>query len=607
MSPKNKKRNFINNFLWYASGLHIRELSSLSQSKSNYFAIGSVNIFNSILIFLLSSWSFHIAFPKVYYPICYILGIIICILVFIFNRQTISSLSSSETNSKFQRHSLTLFPITLFALFFSAIISTPIKFHLFDISLDATFLQRIAAFDKISDANISTKLTSWSLTLVVALIILLPTLIKYYTLQSNFQKKRSSLINEFMWFCSGANKEILRKCPNEFSKYFGIGGTILFTALMASLSGGYAFFTAFDNATIAICFGLFWGAMIFNLDRFIVNTMYSDGLPTISLKELLGGLPRLVIAIFLGIVISYPLELKLFEDEINARIEKLKVENLKEYNGTLDATFTTIASNNKEVKELEVKKEKLQGEIDDAKQKWESIKKVARTGTKLDDEGNTVPYIYYVWPDEYYLKKKDYEDVKNRNEFDIEDYRQKMKGIDNKIAADEKVKSGYEASHNKENIALSDLSTRMEAFGKLKEEKPSIRIASLVIMLLLIIIEIAPVLFKMMMSSGDYEVIQNAERNEIQVAEIVRISEKNDWANTEITKLIEENKKKINEKQNELATELSSNQELLMAIAKAQAEIAQVAIEKWKEQEMKRAIENPESFIQSNSSGNKTA
>ena len=145
----------------------------------------------------------------------------------------------------------------------------------------------------------------------------------------------------------------------------------------------------------------------------------------------------------------------------------------------------------------------------------------------------------------------------------------------------------------------------MEAFGILKDEKSSIRVASLFIMLLLIIIEVAPVLFKMMMSSGDYEVIQNAERNEIKISEIVRISRQNDWANTEINILVEDNKKKIRAKENELNAELSSNQKLLIEIAKAQSEIAQVAINQWKEQEIKKALENPEIFVKmTNSSFN---
>jgi len=605
MQQKNKKRrNFFTNFIWYASGQGLRDLSSISNHRSNFFAIGGVNIFVSLVVFLLGALSFHLAFPKVASVIYYLLGLTMGIIVFTFNRQTINALCQSEISGRIQRISLTLIPILLFSAFFGIVISTPLKFYLFDIPITTNIIDRISELDTISDENISTKISSWSLTLLLMIIIILPSLLKYYSIINSNQKKRSNILNEFMWYCAGANKEIIRRCPNEHAKYFGIGGTILFTALMATLSGGYAFYTAFDNATIAICFGLFWGAMIFNLDRFIVNTMFSDGEASISLKELIGGLPRLIIAIFLGIVISYPLELKLFEDEINARIEKLKVENLKDYNSILATTFSQIGSKNVQIKELESKKDKLQNEINQAKVEWESINKVAKKGTKKDEKGNLVPYIYYVWPEEYYRKKDDFDAIKHRNGIDIEDCRNQIKSIQNKINSDEKVKEGYESSHNKENIALNDLSTRMEAFGKLKEEKSSIRISSLFIMLLLIIIEIAPVLFKMMMTSGDYEVIQNAERNDIKVTELVRISEKNDWANTEITKLIEDNKKKIIEKQNELNAELNTNHELLLAIAKAQAEIAHLAINQWKEQEKKNALENPGSIIKTKNSTN---
>lgn len=98
-------------------------------------------------------------------------------------------------------------------------------------------------------------------------------------------------INEFLWTCSGANKAVLRQCPSDYAKYAGIGGTILFTALMAAFSGGYALNFVFKNVYMAMAFGLFWGALIFNLDRFIVNTMYSDGKHTISWGEIKSGLP----------------------------------------------------------------------------------------------------------------------------------------------------------------------------------------------------------------------------------------------------------------------------------------------------------------------------
>ena len=91
-----------------------------------------------------------------------------------------------------------------------------------------------------------------------------------------------SINNLFLW-ASGADLDILKQAPTDNNKYFGIGGTILFTALMASFAGGYAFFTAFKNPTLAIVFGLFWGALIFNLDRYIVSTFgVGDGKKTIS-------------------------------------------------------------------------------------------------------------------------------------------------------------------------------------------------------------------------------------------------------------------------------------------------------------------------------------
>ena len=142
--------------------------------------------------------------------------------------------------------------------------------------------------------------------------------------------EKSNWYNEFLWWCAGANKKILRQCPTEYAKYAGMGGTIFSTACMAALSGGYAISTVFENTIISFLFGLFWGfVIIFNLDRLIVNTMYSDGKETISWKEFFSGLPRIIMAIFLGIVISTPLELKIYEKSIDAEIEKLKDQDLK--------------------------------------------------------------------------------------------------------------------------------------------------------------------------------------------------------------------------------------------------------------------------------------
>ena len=133
-------------------------------------------------------------------------------------------------------------------------------------------------------------------------------------------KNWAGWFKEFSWWCAGADRPLLRMCKGDHSKYTGIGTVILFTALMAWFSSFVAMQLVFKNNWIAATFATFWSMMIFFLDRFITNTMYSDGKVSISKDELIGGLPRILIAIFLGIVISAPLEIKIFDKEIDTVI-----------------------------------------------------------------------------------------------------------------------------------------------------------------------------------------------------------------------------------------------------------------------------------------------
>ncbi len=123
------------------------------------------------------------------------------------------------------------------------------------------------------------------------------------------------MIKKFFILCSGSDTHILDHCSiGEQNKYAGIGATVFFTAVMAFIAASYALFTVFDNMFTAIAFGLVWGLLIFNLDRFIVSTIKKR---KSFLDELIQASPRIVLAIIIAVVISKPLELKIFEKEIN--------------------------------------------------------------------------------------------------------------------------------------------------------------------------------------------------------------------------------------------------------------------------------------------------
>lgn len=201
--------------------------------------------------------------------------------------------------------------------------------------------------------------------------------IKNIRKQGEKKENRGGPLQEFFWWCSGADTRLLRMCPAEHSKYMGIGTVIFFTALMAMFSSyiaiSFVFGTQGWNLAGCVTFAVAWGAMIFCLDRFITNTMYSDGKVTISWLELRSALPRILISIFLGIVISAPLELKIFEKEIDTQIvlEKERFVN------------SNVKSTEDEIRRLSRASDSIRIVIDERKDNESNNKTVE---TRLDKE-----------------------------------------------------------------------------------------------------------------------------------------------------------------------------------------------------------------------------
>jgi hypothetical protein len=384
--------------------------------------------------------------------------------------------------------------------------------------------------------------------------------------------KWGGLLNEFLWICAGANRKVLRQCPTEYAKFAGIGGTILFTALMAMLSGGYALFFVFGSTYKAIAFGVFWGLLIFNLDRFIVNTMYSDGKVTISWKEFYSGLPRIIMAIFLGIVISTPLEMKIFEDRINSQLVKDNIERTNQ-------TRRIAQEGNKSLIARRDTLEKQLTAINDRLTKAEKELKEEGEGSALSRKAGHGP----IYEDKKVYRdavKKELSEWKSAHEVELKDIKEQIKINTLKTGRD--IENG-----NEEN----GFCVRYEAFSNLRANSDSLNLVSIIIMLLFIIIETAPTFFKMMIASGPYDDLLRAEMHSVRIMSDKRISDINDEINTEVQISTEKNKER-------LESEVLANKELMERLAKTQAELLQTAIDKWREEELAKINENPSAYIQ---------
>lgn len=302
--------------------------------------------------------------------------------------------------------------------------------------------------------------------------------------------ERQNRINEFLWSCAGVNKEVLRLYPNEYAKYAGSGGTILFTALMAMISGGYAMFFVFDSVIAAVIFAIFWGMLIFNLDRFIVNSMHTDGKDTLSWKKIKAALPRFIMAIFLGIVISTPLEMKIFNDRIESQLLKDNITRINEAKKE-SKDYNTITLLKAELSNLSKERKTLSDEL-----------QKAQRDLKEEAEGNALSGI--AGHGSIYRDKEIYvaQCKSNLDEWD-KLHQSRMSTVQKRI---DEVNQHIESFEEKiDNLKEDGFSARYEAFANLKNDNPALATVSLMITLLFIIIEITPTFFKLIMTAGPYD------------------------------------------------------------------------------------------------------
>ena len=190
----------------------------------------------------------------------------------------------------------------------------------------------------------------------------------------DYQVKKPKGITKFLWWCAGADAEILKYSSySDHVKFAGIGGVVLATGLLAALSMGFAMHTVFGddkgngNWAVTIPIAIVWALIVFNLDRFIVSsTGKGDGESSISGKELLNALPRLVMATLLGITIAAPLETYIFHTEIE-----------REWDGAKDNMITQrtyeIDQNNLRTEQEVISK--INEKKEDIKQQEETVEK----------------------------------------------------------------------------------------------------------------------------------------------------------------------------------------------------------------------------------------
>ncbi|KAF2412504.1 hypothetical protein B1729_14780 [Microbacterium sp. B35-04] len=112
----------------------------------------------------------------------------------------------------------------------------------------------------------------------------------------------------------GADASVLDQVPIETPRFVQMFFVIAGTALISAISMFFALTTGVRIvAWGALPLAIIWALIIFNLDRFLTSTMRS----THSVGRLIGlAIPRVIMAAVIGIVVAEPLVLQIFHNDI---------------------------------------------------------------------------------------------------------------------------------------------------------------------------------------------------------------------------------------------------------------------------------------------------
>jgi hypothetical protein len=290
------------------------------------------------------------------------------------------------------------------------------------------------------------------------------------------------------------------ECPeSEKIKYAGIGASVYFTTLMAGLSAYFAFQLIFRHFFVSIGLSLIWAGLIFNLDRFLVSSFRKKGN---TLKEFLQAFPRICMAVFIALVISKPLELKLFQSEIDFKLLEIKREKLR----TVEAAYT------KKMRLLDAKEKEYRETLQNSFRLKESYYAQYKCecdgtcGTRNAGRGSEC------------LRKQEKYESYSKEHRDLQ--AQLNTGMN--LLAKEKLEYKHEKEMDKKEISRyfsKGLLSRLEALSHLSGN------TSLAILLLFIFLETAPILSKLFAPVGPYDHLLQSKEYPFRVAYLGQIRE----------------------------------------------------------------------------------
>jgi hypothetical protein len=181
-----------------------------------------------------------------------------------------------------------------------------------------------------------------------------------YSSSYHERPSRPNPIKHLFFWLSGAGADTLEQCPGwEQRKYVAFGATVLVPTVFAFIACGYALSTLTDDWRIIAPIALAWGLIIMTIDRALLSIYRSYQRFHRKVGQFF---LRIVVAALMGVTISHPLTLLLFNDTITSVVEEERQAEIEAVrvaaNGEKATVETKIAELEKQIAEQRANFEK---------------------------------------------------------------------------------------------------------------------------------------------------------------------------------------------------------------------------------------------------------
>lgn len=424
-------------------------------------------------------------------------------------------------------------------------------------------------------------------------------------------------MDRFLVALTGADRRLLeQEAPHDTAKYAGIGGAVLTTATFAVLSSSFALQMALDAPwPVALLFGLGWGAAILSLDRWLVA---ANSRQPRWWQNLLIALPRVVMALVIGVVMSTPLVLRLFQPELEQELVRMQQEAQATFEqelsedprfvdlpGKRDAIVelqSTIAAGaaddavlaHPEVVDVSDRLEAVSAEHDGAEQAVACEKegtcgsgragagpaydeKLARRDRLAEERAALTAELAEVT--QRVRQQAEAEAAARRT-----DAERRLAALQQEVAEAEAERAALVAAQGRTSRAADGLLARLEALQRVSERNSTLHTAHLVLLAFLTIVECLPVLVKLFLSFGKttrYEVL--VQQQDFAVLERRRQEVQRETDEQEIRDALELDRLGV-----QARADLAAEEELARRSSEARLRLATLVLERWEAAEGER-------------------